>query len=127
LTGEGVVHVFLCDFSIFEDADFAADVFWDQLHEYADDDPESAYSHTKEVLHEVEWYHLDEDSSILDQGELHQDGDDLHEPEHPIIAEVGEGVERSEVQLPSVDRVEDLHEHESLEEDCQLDYVRRLN
>lgn len=59
-------------------------------------------------------------SSELDASELDGEGEDEDDREEGVIEEVLEDVDLSRFQLPGVDLVEDLKQHEGMEEDAVM-------
>ena len=51
----------------------------------------------------------------------------LDEPEHPVVAQVREGVQGTEIKFSGIYGVEDLHQNEGLKEDSHLNNVGGLN
>lgn len=56
-------------------------------------------------------------SSELDTGELDGDGEDEDDEEERVVEEVLKDIDLGRLQLPSIDLVEDLQQHEGMEED----------
>lgn len=63
-------------------------------------------------------------TTILDKGGLHEQGADDDEQEETVVEEALEHVELVGAEFARVDLVEDLHEHEGVEDDSvKSDFV----
>lgn len=65
----------------------------------------------------VEWRSSQRTASVLDHEVLNDKGEDGDAKEPSVVADVGEDVELPLSKLTSVELVEELHEHEGLEDD----------
>ena len=70
------------------------------------------------MLVQVKRHGLEGLSSELDAGVLHYEGHQQNDDEKRVVEEVSEDVELGLLQLPGVNLIEDLHQHEGVEEDA---------
>jgi len=88
---------------------------WQELKDEAPNQGGGSQSDTVEVLHHVERHSLGGSASVLDDGNLERNGEDHHEDEDHVVEEILEHVDVGLLDLPGVDDVENLQEHEDVE------------
>lgn len=89
----------------------------DDFEEETREEGAGAEEEAEEVLLEAEFNALEGLSTVFDHGQLDDDGADENDQEQFVVEEVFEDVVLVRFQLSGVDFVEDLEEHENVEED----------
>lgn len=88
------------------------------LEDGTEENGQGSNTQANQMLVQVEGNGLEGLSSELDARELHGEGHQENDDKQRVVEEVGEDVELGLLQLPGVDLIEDLHQHEGVEEDA---------
>ena len=89
----------------------------DDLEQQSREHGAGAKQQAEQVLLEAEFDGLEGFASVLDHGELDDDGADEDDQEKFVVEEVFKYVVFLSLQLSGIDLVEDLQQHEHVEED----------
>lgn len=93
-------------------------------HEFDDKSPnklKGTYGKAEDILVHVQWLALYNFTTVLNHCHLDKDCEHCYENKKTVVEESFENIQFTEFNLSSIDLVENLHEYENLEHECEVE------